>query len=141
MSDWNAAVIDEFRANEGRVGGPFTGAPMVLIHHRGRKSGREHVNPLMYLPNETNGDVIYIFASKGGAPEHPDWYHNLVAAGTTTIERGAESYTVGVREVTGTERDELYDEQAGRYPGFAEYAQKTAGIRTIPVLELTRSAN
>ncbi|MFB9180497.1 nitroreductase family deazaflavin-dependent oxidoreductase [Dactylosporangium sucinum] len=140
MSDWNATIIDEFRANEGRVGGPFTGAPMVLIHHRGRKSGRELVNPLMYLPDGSNDDVIYVFASKGGAPENPDWYYNLTAAGHTTIERGTESYAVSVRELTGTERDERFDEQAGRYPGFAEYAQKTAGIRTIPVLELTRSA-
>ncbi|WP_238013204.1 nitroreductase family deazaflavin-dependent oxidoreductase [Dactylosporangium sp. AC04546] len=141
MSDWNAAVIDEFRANEGRVSGPFTGAPMVLIHHRGRKSGREFVNPLMYLPHETDGGVIYIFASKGGAPEDPDWYHNLVSAGHTTIERATETYAVSVRELAGAERDERYDEQARRYPGFAEYAQKTTGIRTIPVLELTRTAD
>ena len=138
MSDWNARVIDEFRANEGRVGGPFAGAPLVLLHHRGRKSGRELVSPMMYLPHETDDDVIYVFASKGGAPENPDWYHNLTAAGQAAVERGTETYPVRVREVTGEERDRRYEEQARRYPGFAEYAQQTAGIRTIPVLELSR---
>ncbi|MGA3525359.1 nitroreductase family deazaflavin-dependent oxidoreductase [Melissospora conviva] len=138
MSDWNAKVIDEFRANEGRVGGPFAGAPMVLVHHRGRKSGRELVSPMMYLPHETDEEIIYVFASKGGAPENPDWYRNLIAAGEAAVERGTETYPVRVRELTGEERDQRYDEQARRYPGFAEYAQKTAGIRTIPVLELTR---
>jgi deazaflavin-dependent oxidoreductase (nitroreductase family) len=138
MSDWNGKVIEEFRANEGRVGGPFTGAPMVLLHHRGRKSGRELVAPMMYLPSE-NDDVFYVFASKGGAPTNPDWYHNLTTAGEGSVERGAETFPVTVREVRGDERDKLYDEQARRYPGFADYARKTAGIRTIPVLELTRA--
>ncbi|MEU6078699.1 nitroreductase family deazaflavin-dependent oxidoreductase [Micromonospora sp. NPDC047074] len=138
MSDWNAKVIDEFRANEGRVGGPFAGAPMVLVHHRGRKSGRELVNPMMYLPHETDDDVVYVFASKAGAPDNPAWYYNLVTAGHATVERGTETYPVRVRELSGDERDQRYDEQARRYPGFAEYAQKTAGIRTIPVLELSR---
>ncbi|MEU4220726.1 nitroreductase family deazaflavin-dependent oxidoreductase [Actinoplanes sp. NPDC026623] len=140
MSDWNANVIDEFRANGGNVGGPFAGAPMVLVHHRGRKTGREFVSPMMYLPHESDDDVIYVFASKAGAPENPDWYYNLVAAGQATVERGTHTYPVRVRELTGEERDSRYDTQAGRYPGFAEYAEKTAGIRTIPVLELTRSS-
>ncbi|MFG1890694.1 nitroreductase family deazaflavin-dependent oxidoreductase [Micromonospora sp. NPDC049051] len=140
MSDWNTKVIEEFRANSGRVGGPFAGAPMVLVHHRGRKSGREMVSPMMYLPNETDGNVIYVFASKGGAPENPGWYYNLTSAGEGTIERGTETYAVAVRELTGEERDRIFDEQASRYPGFADYARKTAGIRTIPVLELTRTS-
>ncbi|MDQ2586657.1 nitroreductase family deazaflavin-dependent oxidoreductase [Saccharothrix yanglingensis] len=139
MSDWNAKVIEEFRANGGRVGGPFAGAPMVLVHHRGRKSGRELLTPMMYLPHDTDDDVIYVFASKAGAPENPDWYYNLTTAGRATVERGTDTHPVIVREVTGVERDQRYDEQARRYPGFAEYAQKTAGIRTIPVLELTRT--
>jgi deazaflavin-dependent oxidoreductase (nitroreductase family) len=139
VSDRNNRIIDEFRANEGRVGGPFTGAPLALVHHRGRRTGRELVHPMMYLPHETNDDVIYVFASKGGAPENPDWYHNLTRAGHGAVERGTETYPVTVRDVTGAERDERYAEQARRYPGFAEYAQKTAGIRTIPVLELTRA--
>ena len=79
--DWNAKTIAEFRANEGRVGGVFEGAPIVLVHHRGRKSAREYVNPVMYLPHDTEPDIIYVFASKGGAPTNPDWYRNLTAAG------------------------------------------------------------
>jgi deazaflavin-dependent oxidoreductase (nitroreductase family) len=139
MSDWNTQVIEEFRANGGRVGGPFEGAPMVLVHHRGRKSGQEMVSPMMYLPHETDDDVIYVIASKGGAPENPGWYHNLTAAGRGEVERGAETYAVTVRDLTGDERDRRFNEQAARYPGFAGYAEKTAGIRTIPVLELTRA--
>jgi deazaflavin-dependent oxidoreductase (nitroreductase family) len=136
--DWNAKTIAEFRANEGKVGGNFEGAPLVLVHHRGRKSGREYVNPMMYLADEIEPDNIYVFASKAGAPTDPDWYLNLTAAGDGSVERGAETYEVTVREVTGAERDRIYDEQARRYPGFAEYARQTAGVRTIPVLELTR---
>jgi deazaflavin-dependent oxidoreductase (nitroreductase family) len=139
MNDWNEQTIAEFRANGGRVGGNFEGAPVVLVHHRGRKSGREYVNPMMYLPDEREANTIYVFASKGGAPSNPDWYYNLTATGEGTIERGTETYRVAVREVTGNERDRIYEEQARRYPGFAEYAQQTAGIRTIPVLELRRS--
>ena len=138
-ADRNAGVIDEFRANEGRVGGPFEGAPMTLVHHRGRRSGTERVSPMMYLADDRDPDTIYVFASKGGAPSDPDWYHNLVAAGTATIERGTERYDVVVRELTGDERDRVYHEQARRYPGFAEYERKTAGIRTIPVLALRRA--
>ena len=138
VNDWNEQTIAEFRANGGRVGGPFEGAPVVLVHHRGRKSGREYVNPMMYLPDERDDKTIYVFASKGGAPSNPDWYYNLTAAGEGTIERGTETYRVAVREVHGNERDRIYDEQARRYPGFAEYAQQTTGIRTIPVLELQR---
>ena len=81
MSDWNTKTIEEFRANEGRVGGIFEGAPLVLVHHRGRKSGREYVTPMMYIPHDTEQDIIYVFATKGGAPTNPDWYHNLIAAG------------------------------------------------------------
>ena len=136
--DWNAKTIAEFRANEGKVGGNFEGAPLVLVHHRGRASGREYVAPMMYLPDETQPDVIYVFATKGGAPTSPDWYHNLAAAGRGSVERGTETYEVTVRELTGPDRDRIYAEQAHRYPGFAEYARQTAGIRTIPVLELTR---
>ena len=83
--DWNAKTVAEFRANEGRVGGYFEGAPMVLLHHRGRKSGREYVNPTMYLPHDTEPDIIYVFATKGGAPTNPDWYHNLTAAGDGSV--------------------------------------------------------
>ena len=91
--DWNAKTIAEFRANEGRVGGNFEGAPLVLVHHRGRTSGREYVTPVMYLPHDTEPDIIYVFATKAGAPAHPDWYHNLTAAGNGSVERGTETYT------------------------------------------------
>jgi len=137
VSDWNQSVIDEFRANEGRVGGGFEGAPMVLVHHVGRKSGKEYVNPLVYLP-DGDGDSIYIFASKGGAPEDPEWYRNLVAAGQATIEVLTSTYPVTVTELSGDERDRVYAEQVERMPGFGEYAQKTEGIRKIPVLRLAR---
>jgi deazaflavin-dependent oxidoreductase (nitroreductase family) len=109
MSDWNQHIIDEFRANEGRVGGGFEGAPMVLIHHVGRKSGSEYVNPLVYLPD--GDDSIYIFASKGGAPANPEWYRNLVAAGEATVEVGTSTYPVTVTEISGDERDRIYAEQ------------------------------
>ncbi len=137
-NDWNEKIIAEFRANEGRVGGPFEDAPIVLVHHRGRKSGREYVTPVMYLLGDSDDDVIYVFASKAGAPSNPDWYYNLMAADASTVERGTDTYQVTVRELTGDERDRIYAEQARRYPGFAGYAQRTAGVRTIPVLELRR---
>ena len=139
VNDWNAKVIAEFRANGGKVGGNFEGAPVVLMHHVGRKSGKESVNPVMYLPDEADPTTIYVFASKGGAPTHPDWYWNMTEAGSAVVEVGTETYTVSVRDVTGEERDTVYAEQASRYPGFGEYAVKTEGIRTIPVLALTRA--
>ena len=139
MNDWNTKVIAEFRENEGKVGGNFEGAPIVLMHHVGRRSGEQFVSPVMYLADETNPDRIFVFASKGGAPTHPDWYHNLTAAGNGTVEVGTEIYDVSVAEVSGEERDRIYSEQAARYPGFAEYEEKTAGVRVIPVLALTRS--
>jgi deazaflavin-dependent oxidoreductase (nitroreductase family) len=132
--DWNAKVIEEFRANEGRVGGSFEGAPMVLVRHRGRRTGRELVNPMMYLRDDEDPDTVYVFASKGGAPTDP----NLVAAGEAEIEVGTERYPVAVAELRGGDRDRVYAEQARRYPGFAGYEEKTAGIRTIPVLALRR---
>ncbi|MBV9871585.1 MAG: nitroreductase family deazaflavin-dependent oxidoreductase [Frankiaceae bacterium] len=136
--DWNAKVIEDFRANEGRVGGQFEGAPMVLVHHVGRKSGVERVSPMMYLQGD-EPDAIYVFASKGGSPTHPEWYANLIAAGTGSVELGTDAYDVTVRELRGDERDQVYAEQSRRYPGFAEYAEQTRGIRTIPVLELKRA--
>jgi deazaflavin-dependent oxidoreductase (nitroreductase family) len=137
--DWNANIIKEFRANQGRVGGQFEGAPMVLVHHQGRKSGSEYVTPLMYLPAEGEAGVLYVFASKAGAPTHPEWYLNLTDKGTSTIEVGTETYPVTVTEVTGEERDRVWAEQVRHYPGFGDYAEQTKGIRTIPVLALRRS--
>jgi deazaflavin-dependent oxidoreductase (nitroreductase family) len=136
FNDFNQQVIAEFRANEGRVGGGFAGAPMVLLHHVGRKSGKEYVTPLVYLPGED--DSIYIFASKGGAPLNPAWYDNLIAAGKATVEVGTSTYVATITELSGDERDRVYAQQVQRMPGFGEYEQKTEGIRKIPVLLLKR---
>jgi deazaflavin-dependent oxidoreductase (nitroreductase family) len=137
-NDWNQGIITEFRANEGRVGGPFQGAPMILVHHVGRKSGKQYTSPLVYLPGEGGDDSMYIFASKGGAPTNPDWYGNLIAAGEATVEVGTSTFVVTITEVAGDERDRIFAEQVKRMPGFGDYAKQTDGIRTIPVLRLTR---
>ena len=137
-NDWNAKVIAEFRANDGRVGGAFEGAPIALVHHRGRSSGRDYVSPMMYLAEEGDAATIYVFGSKAGAPTHPDWYYNLKSAGLACVEVGTDAYQVTVSELEGEERDRVFEEQARRYPGFAKYAAKAAGIRTIPVLALRR---
>ena len=139
MSDQNTPIIDEFRANQGQVGGYFAGAPLVLLHQIGRRSGEERITPTMYLRDETDPGVIYVFATKGGAPTNPEWYRNLLAAGTATVEVGTETYGVTVSDVVGEDRDRIYSEQARRYPGFAEYERKTEGVRVIPVLRLTRT--
>ena len=135
VSGWNSQIISEFRANEGRVGGPFKGAPMLLLHHTGAKSGKTRVNPLMYL---ADGDRLLIFASKGGAPTNPDWFHNLRANPAATVEVGTDEFAVEAEEVTGEERDRLYAKQAGLYPPFGEYQAKAR--RTIPVVALKRKA-
>ncbi|PRZ44411.1 deazaflavin-dependent oxidoreductase (nitroreductase family) [Antricoccus suffuscus] len=137
MSDFNSQIVDEFRANGGNVGGPFEGAPMVLVHHEGRKSGASYVSPMMYLPAD-DADAIYVFASKAGAPTNPDWYFNLTAAGQATVEVGTDTFKVDVEELKGATRDEVYAEQARRFPGFAGYEDKVKGVRTIPVLKLRR---
>ena len=133
MSDFNASIIDEFRANEGKVGGPFEGSPMLLLHTTGRRSGTERVTPLVYWPE---GDRMVIFASKGGAPTHPDWYRNLMAQGDTTVEVGTETVPVRVRETEGDERQDLFDRITAVIPGLADYQAKTT--RVIPILMLER---
>ena len=138
-SDWNAKIIDEFRAKQGRLGGFFEGAPLTLVHHRGRTSGREYVTPVMYLASDDDKDVMYIFATKQGAPDNPAWYYNLIDAGTAEVEVGNDQFPVSVTELTGPERERVYAEQANRYQNFGEYAQRTAGVRTIPVLALRRA--
>jgi deazaflavin-dependent oxidoreductase (nitroreductase family) len=137
--EWNTQIIAEFRANNGQVGGPFAGAPVVILHHRGRKTGRDLLAPVMYLADDGYAGTIYVFASKAGAPTNPDWYYNLTAAGASMVEVGTETYPVKVEELTGAERDRVFAEQARRYQGFAEYADKTKGVRTIPVLALRRT--
>ncbi|HLJ34613.1 MAG TPA: nitroreductase family deazaflavin-dependent oxidoreductase [Ktedonobacteraceae bacterium] len=133
MSDWNNQVISEFRTNEGKVGGPFKGAPLLLLTTTGAKSGQPRTSPLMYLPD---GERMLIFASKGGAPTNPDWYHNLMAHPQATVEVGTETFNVTATPVTGEERDRLYAIQAKRYSGFADYQAKTT--RKIPVIALER---
>lgn len=135
MSDWNGTIIEEFRANEGRVGGPFAGAPMILIHHRGARSGTERVTPLVYFP-QPDGSMV-IIASKGGAPTNPDWYHNLKAHPAVDVEVGTERFGVEVSELDPAERAEVWPQLVAAMPGFGEYQQKTD--RTIPVLQLRRA--
>jgi len=134
VNGWNAKVIAEFRANDGKVGGNFDGAPVLLLTTTGRRSGRSHTNPMMYLPV---GPDLAVFASKAGADTDPDWYLNLVAHPTVTVEVGTDTYEATATPVTGPERDSIYAEQASRYPGFAEYERKTT--RVIPVVRLTRA--
>ena len=137
MSDWNTSIIEEFRTNEGRVGGMFEGAPLLLLHTTGRRSGHERVNPLMYLP-DANRWVV--FASKGGHVAHPHWLHNLEADPHATVEVGTETIPVTatiLREGPG--RDELYARQVSLRPQFGEYEEKAAGHRTIPVVVLERA--
>ena len=130
-NDWNRQIIEEFRANEGKVGGQFAGAPLVLLTTTGARSGQPRTSPMMYLDE---GGRRYVFASKAGAPTNPDWYHNLKANPEVTVEVGTDELRATAREVTGAERDRIYAHQAGLYPGFAEYQEKTD--RTIPVVEL-----
>jgi deazaflavin-dependent oxidoreductase (nitroreductase family) len=133
--EFNAQVIEEFRANEGRVGGMFEQMPLVLVHHIGAKSGTSRINPLAYLQD---GARYVVFASKAGAPTDPDWYHNLIAHPETTLEVGTETIPVLATEAEGEERERLYDEMAERAPTFREYAQKAG--RKIPVIVLTPRA-
>jgi deazaflavin-dependent oxidoreductase (nitroreductase family) len=134
---WNTSIITEFRANAGKVGGNFAGAPMIVVHTTGAKSGLERENPLTYLADDANPDRVYIFASKGGAPTSPDWYRNLKANPQVKAEIGTETFDAVAEEITGAQRDEIYAEQVRRYPGFGEYEAKTT--RVIPVVALTRT--
>jgi len=134
INDFNEKIIDEFRANGGKVGGFFTGLPLLLLHHVGAKSGLERVNPLAY---QQVGDAVAVFASKGGAPTHPDWYHNLVAHPDASIEIGSTSYRVHARVATGEERERIWKAQKAAVPTFVEYEQKAG--RTIPVVVLERA--
>ena len=134
MTDFNPQVIEEFRANGGKVGGPFEGAPMILVHHIGAKSGAERVTPLVYFPD---GDRMVIMASKAGAPTNPDWYYNLIANPRVDVEVGTETLTVDTTEVVGDQRAELWTRVVAAMPGFGEYEKQTT--RTIPVMVLTRA--
>ena len=130
---FNESLIQEFRANGGKVGGRFEGRPVLLLTTTGAKSGRKYTTPLVYLQD---GERRLIFASKAGAPTHPDWYHNLVANPTVTVEAGTETYEARAVEITGEERDRLYAKQVEAAPQFGEYQEKTD--RVIPVVDLQR---
>ena len=132
MNDFNAQVIEEFRANGGSAGGMFEDKPLLLLHNVGAKSGKEYVTPLVYL---ADGDDIVIFASKAGAPENPGWYHNLKAEPNVSIEVGDQKLDALATEATGDERDRLYSAQEAAQPQFSEYAEKTD--RKIPVIVLS----
>jgi deazaflavin-dependent oxidoreductase (nitroreductase family) len=131
-ADFNAQIIEEFHANEGRVGGRFEGMPLLLLHHTGAKSGKSRINPLAY---QSDGGRYIVFASKAGAPTNPDWYHNLKAQPLVKIEVGTDTIDVVASEASGEERERLFRAQAERIPQFAEY-EKQAG-RVIPVMVLT----
>jgi deazaflavin-dependent oxidoreductase (nitroreductase family) len=134
MADPNEAIIEEFRANEGRVGGHFEGRTLLLLHHRGAKSGTERVSPLAY--QRLDDDAVAIFASAGGSPKTPDWFHNLAANPGVTVEIGTETFPARARVAEGEERDRIFDRQKREWTGFADYEQKLEGIRVIPVVVL-----
>jgi deazaflavin-dependent oxidoreductase (nitroreductase family) len=131
MNDFNRSILDEFRANDGKVGGPFAGAPMLLLTTTGAKSGQARTAPMMYLPD---GDRYVVFASKAGAPTNPDWYHNLVANPAVSVEVGSDRFDADAVVLTGDERDRLFAKQAERYPNFKAYQENTT--RVIPVVAL-----
>ena len=130
---FNAGIVEQFRASGGQVGGDFAGWPLLLITHRGAKSGKEYTTPLVYTRDD---DKLVIIASKGGAPEDPQWFRNLQANPDITVELGPETYAARARIAEGEERDRLFRAQADLMPNFDEYATKTT--RTIPVVVLER---
>lgn len=132
VNDWNKGIIEEFRANGGKVGGQFEGAPLLLLHSTGAKSGQARVNPIMYL---ADGDNYVVFASKAGAPTSPDWYHNLIANPRSSVEVGDATVNVVAEVAEGDTRERLWSTQKELYPGFAEYEAKTTRLIPVVVLE------
>jgi deazaflavin-dependent oxidoreductase (nitroreductase family) len=133
LNDRNSSIIREFREHAGKVGGPFEGRTLLLLHTIGRKSGKEHINPVAYV---TDGDRLVIIASKGGAPTNPDWHYNLLAHPLVTVEVGTDKFQVRASVTQEPERTRLYNKMVEMMPGFAEYQRKTT--RTIPVFVLSR---
>jgi deazaflavin-dependent oxidoreductase (nitroreductase family) len=129
--DWNSGIITEFRANGGKVGGPFEGMPLLLLHTKGAKTGQERVHPVSY---RRVGNGYAVFASKAGAPTNPDWYHNLVVNPQVQVEVGTETLPLTARVTAGGERDQIWTAHKTQYPGFADYETKTT--RQIPVVVL-----
>ena len=134
-NEFNRQIIEEFRQNDGVVGGPFEGAPLLLLHSTGAKSGQERINPLMY---RAEGDDLVIFASKAGAPSSPDWYYNLTANPDASVEVGTDAKPVRARIAEGDERERIWSAQKSEWPQFAEYEESAAG-REIPVVVLEPS--
>ena len=132
-NDWNTKIIEEFRANGGKVGGQFAGGTLLLLHTIGAKSKQERVNPVAY---GKDGERFVIIASKGGAPTHPQWYHNIIANPVFSVEVGTEQFQVRATLAEEPERTRLYDKMVAVMPGFGEYQRKTT--RVIPVIILTR---
>jgi len=136
VSDWNDKIIEEFRANDGKVGGPFAGAPLLLLHTVGARTGKQRVNPMMY---RTVDGGYAVFASKAGAPTNPDWYHNLVAQPRVSAEIGGTTVDLVARVAEGEERDRIWTAHKAAYPGFADYERKTSRQIPVIVLEPARS--
>ena len=132
VNDWNTKTIEEFRANAGNVGGPFEGAPLLLLHTTGARTGKERVNPMMY--QDLGSGTVAVFASKAGAPTNPDWYRNVVANPDVTAEIGTETRRFRARIASSAEREPIWNKQKQDYPGFADYEAKTD--REIPVVIL-----
>jgi len=132
VTDWNRTIIEEFRANGGKVGGQFEGAPLLLLHTTGAKSGAERVTPVMY---QAVDDSFAVFASKAGAPTNPDWYHNLLAHPEVTVEVGTDTEPVRARVADGEERERIWQQQKESFPGFADYERKTERIIPVVILE------
>jgi deazaflavin-dependent oxidoreductase (nitroreductase family) len=132
MSDWNEQIIEEFRANAGKVGGQFEGAPLLLLHTTGSASGKDRVHPVMY--QDLGEGSVAVFASKAGAPENPVWYRNLVANPEVSAEIGTETRSFRARTASGEDRERIWTKQKQDYPGFADYEANTD--REIPVVVL-----
>ena len=132
-TNWNQKIIEEFRANDGVVGGHFEGKTLLLLHTTGAKSGQERVNPVAYV---RDGERYVVIASKGGAPTHPDWYYNILAHPRLTVEVGTKTFQVDANAAEEPERTRLYNKMVEMLPGFDDYQRKTA--RVIPVILLTR---
>lgn len=136
VSEHNQPIVEEFRANEGKLGGNFEGAPMLLLHTTGRKSGVEYVNPVMY--QQVDEGAVAVFATKGGAPTDPDWYRNAIVNPDLSVEIGTKTLEMRAHEAEGAEREKIWTKQKRDYPAFAEYEKKTKGSREIPVIVLER---
>jgi deazaflavin-dependent oxidoreductase (nitroreductase family) len=135
MADWNKNIIEEFRSHEGRVSGPFEGRSLLLLHHKGARTGTQRVNPLGY--QRLDDKAVAVFGSKGGAPTNPDWYYNLKANPDVSVEIGAEEFDAKARVAEGEEYERIWEKQKEEWPGFAEYETRTSRQIPVVVLELT----